>query len=105
MLSMRCNSALNHEEIEKYLQITSKIKHFLNKYNWKAINCPSGKDDGKNFKKNNIAIALNFLYIKNEYIFCLNFKTQCKSSKINIVINDSQGIRMPLPCKKHYLHY
>ena len=35
--------ALNQEEIKKDLQRTTKIKPFLNKYNWKGINFPSEK--------------------------------------------------------------
>ena len=34
---------LNQEEIKKDLQRTTKIKPFLNKYNWKGINFPSEK--------------------------------------------------------------
>ena len=42
----------------------SKIKPFINKYNWKEINYPSGKDDWKKFEKNNPTIALYMLYVK-----------------------------------------
>ena len=37
--------ALNYEEIKKYLQGITKIKGFINKYNWEGINIPSEKDD------------------------------------------------------------
>ena len=33
------------------------------------MNIPSEKDDGKNFEKNNVAIALNVLYAKKEKIY------------------------------------
>ena len=56
--------ALNHEEIGKNLQRISKMKPFINKYNWKGINYPSGKDDWKKFEKNNTTIALNVLLVK-----------------------------------------
>ena len=32
--------ALNHAEIKKYLQIITKIKPFINKYNWKKVHFP-----------------------------------------------------------------
>ena len=32
--------ALNHVEIKKYLQIITKIKPFINKYNWKKVHFP-----------------------------------------------------------------
>ena len=47
----------------------TKIKSFINKYNWEGINFPSEKDDWKKFEKNNLAIALNVLYAKREKIY------------------------------------
>ena len=58
--------ALNFEEIKKDLQTITKTKSFINKYNSKGINYPSEKDDSKKFGKNNVTIALNVLYAKNE---------------------------------------
>ena len=40
-----------NEEIKKDLQIITKIKPFINKYNWKGINFPSKKLFGKNLRK------------------------------------------------------
>ena len=45
MFSIRCNVALNHDEIEKDPQIMTKIKSFINKYNWKGIHLQSAKDN------------------------------------------------------------
>ena len=68
--------ALNHEEIKKDPQRITKIKPFINKYNWKEIDFPSEKDDWKKVEKNNRTIALNVLYAKKEKnISCLGFKT------------------------------
>ena len=36
---------LNHEEIGKHAERITKIKSFINKYNWEGINFPSEKDD------------------------------------------------------------
>ena len=41
---------LNYKEIRKDPQRITKIKHFINKYNWEGINFPSEKDDQKNMK-------------------------------------------------------
>ena len=49
--------ALNHVEIKKDQQRITRIKSFLNKYNWERINCPSEKDDWKKFEKNNLPIV------------------------------------------------
>ena len=42
---------LNHEEIRKKSESISKIKRFIDKYNWKGIDYSSGKDDCKNSRK------------------------------------------------------
>ena len=49
----------------------TKIKPFINKYNWEGINFPSEKDDQKKFEKNNVTIALNVLYAKKEKKYIL----------------------------------
>ena len=58
----------------------TKIEPFINKYNWKGIHFPSGKDDWKIFEKDNVTIALNILYVKKEKkISCLCIKKKLKS--------------------------
>ena len=61
--------ALNYEEIKKDPQRITKIKPFINKYNWKGINVPSEKDYLKTFEKNNVIIVLNVLYTKKQKIY------------------------------------
>ena len=61
--------ALNYEEIKKDLQRITKIKPFVNKYNWEGINFPLEKDDWEKFEKNNVIIALNVLYAKKEKVY------------------------------------
>ena len=57
---------LYYERInEDPLRIT-KIKPFIDKYNWKRINCPSEKDDWRKVEKNNLTIAINISYVKKE---------------------------------------
>ena len=55
--------ALNYEEIKKDQQRITKIKPFVNKYNWEGINFPLEKDDWEKLEKNNVIIALNVLYV------------------------------------------
>ena len=43
--------ALNHEKTKKGPQRITKIKHFLNKYNWEGIHFLSEKVDRKNLRK------------------------------------------------------
>ena len=54
--------ALNLDNIEKNPQRISKIKPFINNYNWKDIDFPTTNKDWRKFKLNN-DIALNILYI------------------------------------------
>ena len=67
--------ALNYEEIKKTLQRITKIKPFINKYNWEGmpfinkynwegINFQWEKDGWKKFEKNNVTNSLNVLYAK-----------------------------------------
>ena len=55
--------ALNYEQIKSHLERLSKIKPFIDKYNWKDINFPSHKKDWKKLESNNKTIALNILYV------------------------------------------
>ena len=52
--------ALNYEYIKKDPQRITKIKPFIDQYNWKEINFPSHKNDWNEFEKK---IALNILYV------------------------------------------
>ena len=54
---------MNHKNIVKDLQRISKIKPFIDQYNWKEIRFPSHKKDWKKFETNNKTIALNVLYV------------------------------------------
>ena len=56
-------AALNYQKSKNNIERISKIKHFINKYNWKEINFPSHKEDWNNFEKDNKSIALNVLYV------------------------------------------
>ena len=44
----------------------TKIKPFINKYNWKEKNFPLEKEDWKNFEKDYVTIALNVCCAKKE---------------------------------------
>ena len=55
--------ALNYEQTKKNPQRITKIKSFIDQYNWKERNFPSHKNDWNEFEKNNKTIALNILYV------------------------------------------
>ena len=54
--------ALNLDKINRDPQRISKIKPFINQYNWKDIDFPPTNKDWKTFELNN-EVALNILYI------------------------------------------
>ena len=54
--------ALNLDKIRKNPQRISKIKSFIDQYNWKDIDFPAMSKDWKKFQLNN-EIALNILYV------------------------------------------
>ena len=54
--------ALHLDNIDNHPERISKIKPFINKYNWKDIDFPSTSKDSKKFESNN-EVALNILYV------------------------------------------
>ena len=54
--------ALNLDKIRKNLQRISKIKPFIDQYNWKDIDFPATSKDCKKLESNN-GIVLNILYV------------------------------------------
>ena len=55
--------ALNFKKINKHPQRVSKIKPFIENYNWNDINFPANKKDWNRFEVNNKNVALNILYV------------------------------------------
>ena len=79
--------ALNHQSIEKSPQRISKIKPFIDQYNWKEINFTSHRKDWKKFKSNNKSIALNILYVThNTEKIRLAYKSKYYLNRENRVI-------------------
>ena len=56
-------AALNYQNIDHHPERISKLKPFINNYNWKSINFPAGHKDYSAFERNNGGIALNILYV------------------------------------------
>ena len=58
------DDALNYQTIESNPQRISKLKPYINKYNWEGINFPAGSKEWQKFERNNDTIALNVLYVE-----------------------------------------
>ena len=55
--------ALNFNKINKHPQRISRIKPFIESYNWNDISFPATKKDWNRFEVNNKNVALNILYV------------------------------------------
>ena len=56
-------AALNHQNIGHHPERISKLKPFINNYNWKDIEFPAHSKDWRKFECNNKTISLNVLYV------------------------------------------
>ena len=91
--------ALNLDNIEKNPQRISKIKPFIDQYNWKDIDFPPTNKDWRNLQLNN-DIALNILYIphntkKIQLAYRPKNNLTCDKQVILLMITDGE--------KWHYL--
>ena len=56
---------LNHREIDSHLEIISKLKPYINDYNWYGLEFPTQQSDWKKIEENNKSITLNILFVPN----------------------------------------
>ena len=91
--------ALNLDEINRDPQRISKIKPFINQYNWKDIDFPSTSKDWRKFELSN-EVALNVLYVPHN-----TRKIQVAyKSKNNLTCNKQVILSMIIDGEKwHYL--
>ena len=87
------NDSLDYQKIKKDPQKISKLKPYINQYNWKGIKFPSDKEDWKKFEQNNKEIASNILFVPHNkkeiepaYISKYNYKH--KKQVILLMITD-----------------
>ena len=91
--------ALNFNNSDKHHQRISKIKPFIDNYNWNDINFPAAKKDWNKFEVNNKNVALNILYVPfNTKKIEIAYK-----SKYNL-IRDNQIILLMISSGKNW-HY
>ena len=86
--------ALNLDNINKHPQRISKIKPFIDQYNWKDINFPPTNKDWRKFELNN-DIALNILYIphntkKIHFAYRSKNNLTCDKQVILLMITDGE---------------
>ena len=84
---------MNYQNIENNPERISKIKPYIDQYNWKEANFPSHKKDWKKFKSNNISISLNILYVpyntdEIRHAYKSNHNLKCENQVILLMITD-----------------
>ena len=92
--------ALNHERIGRNPQRITKIKPFIDTYNWDDIKFPSHSNDWKKFEQNNKTIALNILFVPHNtktirVAYRSQYNNKRKKQVILLMITDGK--------KWHYL--
>ena len=84
----------------KHPERISKLKPYINKYNWEGIEFPAGPKEWGKFERNNKTIALNVLYIPHNtktisVAYRSEYNNKCKKQLILLMISDGTN--------QHYL--
>ena len=87
--------ALNYQNIKNNSEIISKIKPFIDQYDWKEIDFPSHQKDWKKFELNNKSIALNVLYVpynteKIKHAYKSKYNKERENQVIPVMITDGK---------------
>ena len=90
------NDSLDYQKIKKDPQKISKLKPYINQYNWKDIKFPSDKEDWKKFEQNNKEIALNVLFVPHnkkeiELAYTSKYNYKRKKQVILLMITDDSN--------------
>ena len=93
------DDALNYQNIKTNPEKISKLKPYINKYNWKRIKFPARPEEWITFERNNKLIPLNVLYIprntKTSVPYRSEYNSKYKKQLILLMITNSK--------KSHYL--
>ena len=87
------NDSLDYQTIKTHPERISKLKPYINQYNWKDIKFPSDKEDWKKFEQNNKEIALNVLFVPHnkkeiELAYTSKYNYKRKKQVILLMITD-----------------
>ena len=94
------DDTLNYQNKERDPQKISKLKPYINKYNWEGKEFPAGPKDWKKFERNNKTIALNILFVPHNtktirVAYRSQYNNKRKKQVILLMITDGK--------KWHYL--
>ena len=95
------DDALNYQKFERDPQRISKLKPYINKYNWEGKKFPAGPKDWKKFERNNKTIALNILFVSHNakttrVAYRSEYNNKPKKQVILLMITDGKnGVILP----------
>ena len=94
------DDALNYQTIKTNPERISKLKPYINKYNWKGIKFLARPEEWIKFERNNKTIALNVLYIPHNtktirVVYRSEHNNKRKKQVVLLMITDGK--------KRHYL--
>ena len=78
------DDALDFQNIEKHPERISKLKPYINKYNWEGIDFRAGPKEWQKFERNNKTNALNILFIqRNTKTISVAYRSEYNTSVKN----------------------
>ena len=81
------DDALNYQNIKIHTERISKLKPYINKYNWEGIDFPAWPKEWIKFEKNNKTIELNALYIpRNTKTLSVAYRSEYNNKRKKQVI-------------------
>ena len=90
------NALNDYQTIKTHPERISKLKPYINKFNWKDIKFPSDKEDWKQFEQNNKEIVLNVLFVPHnkkevERAYTSKYNYRHKKQVIFLMITDKNN--------------
>ena len=90
------SDSLDYQTIKTHPERISKLKSYINQYNWKDIKFSSDKEGWKNFEQNNKEIALNVLFAPHnkkeiELAYKSKYNYKPKKQVILLMITDKNN--------------
>ena len=78
--------SLYYKEIGNNFNRITKIKPYINNFNWNNINFPPAKQDHQNFEINNLETTLNIYQINYEKISQLYKSNYNRAKEVNLLL-------------------
>ena len=89
------DDTLNHKTIQTHPERKSKLKPYINKYNWEGIYFPARPKEWKKFEQSHKTITLNILFIPPNtktisVVYRSEYNNKCKNQVILLMITNGK---------------